>query len=47
LLLGIIPQEYIQKYVTAEECAIKVKDPGLKNIKGYQYTVDYLKVYLH
>jgi len=24
----------MQKYVTAEECAIKVTDPGLKNIKA-------------
>ena len=33
LLLGIIPQEYIHEYVQAEECAIKVTDTGLKNIK--------------
>ena len=37
---GDIPQEHTQKYVTAEECAIKVTDPGLWDIKNTS-TVDY------
>jgi len=42
---------YIQKYVTAEECAIKATDPRLKNIKDTSIPVysipAYFKVYSH